>query len=84
MATREHRVPLCRRAKEILDEVRTLEDGAARLVFTREGGKPLDDRQLYQLLHRNEIEAVPHRFRSSFRDWATQERQSVLGEVGSN
>ena len=70
---REHRVPLCRRAQEILDEARTLDDGAARLVFTREGGRPLDDRQLRQLLHRNEIAAVPHGFRSSFRDWAAEE-----------
>ena len=70
---REHRVPLCRRAKEILEEARTLNDGAARLVFTRGGGKPLADRQLRQLLHRNEIAAVPHGFRSSFRDWAAEE-----------
>ena len=72
-AKREHRVPLRRRAKEILAEARTLDDGAARLVFTREGGKPLADRQLRQLLHRNEIAAVPHGFRSSFRDWAAEE-----------
>ena len=70
---REHRVPLCRRAKEILDEARTLDDGAARLVLTRGGGKPLADRQLRHLLHRNEIAAVPHGFRSPFRDWAAEE-----------
>ena len=72
-AKREHRVPLCRRAKEILAEARTLDDGAARLVFTRAGGKPLADRQLRQLLHQNEIPAVPHGFQSSFRDWAAEE-----------
>ena len=33
-AKREHRVPLCRRAKEILAEARTLDDGDARWVFT--------------------------------------------------
>ena len=58
---------------EILDEARTLNDGVARLVFTRAGGKPLADRQLRHLLHRNEIAAVPHGFRSSFRDWAAEE-----------
>ena len=72
-AKREHRVPLCRRPKEILDEARTLDDGAAQLVFTRGGGKPLADRQLRQLLRQNEIAAVPHGFRSSFRDWAAEE-----------
>ena len=72
-AKREHRVPLCRRAQEILDEARTLNDGTARLLFTREGGKPLADGRLRQLLDRNQIAAVPHGFRSSFRDWAAEE-----------
>ena len=44
----EHRVPLCGRAMEILEEARTLEDGAARLIFTREGGKPLGCRSVAQ------------------------------------
>ena len=90
-AKREHRVPLYRRAKEILAEARTLDDGATRLVFTREGGKPLVDRQLRQLLHRNEIAAVPHGFRSSFRDWAAEETdhprevvEAALAHVAKN
>ena len=29
-------MPLCSRAQEILEKARTLEDGAARLIFTRE------------------------------------------------
>ncbi len=69
---REHRVPLCRRALEILDEARTLANGAARLVFAREGGRPLADPQLRQLVRENAIAAVPHGFRSSFRDWAAE------------
>ena len=70
---REHRVPLCGRAKEILAETRTLDGGTARLVFTRRGGKPLAEGALRHLLRRNEIAAVPHGFRSSFRDWAAEE-----------
>ena len=70
---REHRVPLCGRAKEILAEARTLEDGAARLIFTRRGGEPLAEGVLRHLLRRNGIAAVPHGFRSSFRDWAAEE-----------
>ena len=70
---REHRVPLCGRAKEILAETRMLEDGAARLVFTRRGGEPLAEGVLRHLLRRNGIAAVPHGFRSSFRDWAAEE-----------
>ena len=67
---REHRVPLCGRAQEILEEARTLEDGAAQLIFTREGGMPLGAGRLRKLLRRNGIAAVPQGFRSSFRDWA--------------
>ena len=77
-AKREHRVPLCRRAMETLDEARALDDGAARLVFTRGGGKPPTDRQLRQLLQQNEVAAVPHGFRSSFRDWAAEETDPRL------
>ncbi len=70
---REHRVPLCGRAKEILAATRTLDGGTARLVFTRRGGKPLAEGALRHLLRRNGIAAVPHGFRSSFRDWAAEE-----------
>ena len=70
---REHRVPLCGRALEILAEARALDEGTARSVFTREGGKPLRDPTLRQLVRENGIEAVPHGFRSSFRDWAAEE-----------
>ncbi len=68
---REHRVPLCRRAIEILDEARAL--GGDPLVFPSEHGKVLDDKRLCKLLRRHEIPAVAHGFRSSFRDWAAEE-----------
>ncbi len=70
---REHRVPLCGRALEILAEARALDEGTARPVFAGEGGKPLRDPQLRQLVRQNGIGAVPHGFRSSFRDWAAEE-----------
>ena len=70
---REHRVPLCGRAMEILEEAQTLEDGATRLIFTRGGGKPLGAGRLRKLLRWNQVAAVPHGFRSSFRDWAAEE-----------
>ena len=72
-AKREHRVPLCRRALELLEGTRKLDDRSGPLVFTRKGGQPLADRQLRQLLQQQEIAAVPHGFRSSFRDWAADE-----------
>ena len=47
-AKREHRVPLCRRATEIVDESRTL-GGASPLVFPEGDGKPLFDKRLRRL-----------------------------------
>ena len=74
-AKREHRVPLCRRALEILEEAQALvADRGSPLVFTLGGGKPLHDQRLRRLLRQHGIAAVPHGFRSSFRDWAADAR----------
>ena len=70
---RRHRVPLCGRALEILDAAQKLEGGAGPLVFTHGGGKPFHDGMLRRLLRRLGVAAVPHGFRSTFRDWAGEE-----------
>ena len=72
-AGREHRVPLCGRALEILDTARTLGDCGSPIVFITERGKSLDEKRLCRLLEKHKIAAVPHGFRSSFRDWAAEE-----------
>ncbi len=69
---REHRVPLCRRALEILEETRMLGRGSP-LVFPGVRGKPFASTALSELLGELKIAAVPHGFRSSFRDWAAEE-----------
>ena len=71
-ANREHRVPLCRRAVEILDASRTFGDDGGRVVFTVGDGEPLEEKVLRRLLERQRVPAVPHGFRSSFRDWAAE------------
>ena len=70
---REHRVPLCGRAAEILEAARTLGDGRSPFVFASQGGKPFSITRLPRLLQNLKIPAVPHGFRSSFRDWAAEE-----------
>ena len=68
---RQHRVPLCRRALAILDTARTL-SAQGPLVFPTARGRPLKDMALSELLRDLGIAAVPHGFRSSFRDWAAE------------
>ncbi len=69
---REHRVPLGRPALELLDAARTLADGNP-LVFPNRWGNPVKGTFLSELLRDLDIAAVPHGFRSSFRDWAAEE-----------
>lgn len=69
-ARREHRVPL---SKQVL----ALLAGQARkegcdYVFPSGSGKALSDMTLTAVMRRMELTAVPHGFRSTFRDWAAE------------
>ena len=68
---REHRVPLSTRAREILAGARQI-GRSSDLVFPSPAGGLLPDRDLSRLLRELGIAAVPHGFRSSFRDWAAE------------
>ena len=78
-AKRDHRVPLSGRALTILHDVPRLSDGTG-LVFRSRHGKPLSAVTLPRLTKELGIAAVPHGFRSSFRDWAA-ERTNTPREV---
>ena len=78
---REHRIPLCGRAMEILEAARKLGDGRCPLVFPSRGGKPISITRLPRLLSNLKVDAVPHGFKSSFRDWAAEETEHPR-EVG--
>ena len=71
--TRAHRVPLCGRALEILGEARKLGGGGSPIVFVGKHGRAMGGEQMGRLLGKHRITAVPHGFRSSFRDWAAEE-----------
>ena len=70
-ASRPHRVPLCPRALEILDEALDFAD-ASGLVFPSMSGKTLSSGTIGKLLKDSGITAVAHGFRSSFRMWAAE------------
>ncbi len=83
-ARREHRVPLSCRAKEILLEVQQQGREDSGLIF--HGGRkagPLSNMTHILVLRRLEIPAVPHGFRSSFRDWVIEQTDTswVVGEA---
>ena len=70
----EHRVPLSPRAQAIIAEARDIPRTAAarQLVFPGLRGRALADATISKLLREIGIGAVPHGFRSSFRDWAAE------------
>lgn len=74
---REHRVPLAPKAIKLLKSLPRLADSP--FIFPSPRGKALSDMSLSQLLRgmreRGELnsEAVPHGFRSTFRDWAAEQ-----------
>ena len=67
----DHCVPLSWRAVQVLELARSLRN-ASGLVFPSPRGRTLSDMTLSKLLREQGIPAVPHGFRSSFRDWAAE------------
>jgi len=81
---KEHRVPLQPQAIKLLKSLPILEGSS--IVFPSRTGKSLSDMALSELMRgmreRGEltVDAVPHGFRSTFRDWAA-ERTSYPDEI---
>ena len=69
---REHRVPLSGRALAVLGEARELDDGSGLVFPAPAGRKPMSDSTLSKLLRELGIDAVPHGFRATFRDWCSE------------
>ena len=67
-SNREHRVPLSRQALELLKAQPRIP--SVEHVFPSNRKGPLSDMALTALMRRHELGAVPHGFRSTFRDWA--------------
>ncbi len=76
-AKQEHRVPLQPQAIKLLNGLKKV--AGSEKVFPSPTGKALSDMALSQLMRgmreRGEltVEAVPHGFRSTFRDWAAEQ-----------
>lgn len=76
-ARQEHRVPLQPQAIKLLKSLTRL--SGSNLIFPSRSNTPLSDMAFSQLMRgmreRGEltVDAVPHGFRSSFRDWAAEQ-----------
>lgn len=69
-AGKEHRVPLSEAALTLLEALPKV--AANQLVFPAPRGGVLSDMTLTAVLRRMGLGAVPHGFRSTFRDWAAE------------
>ena len=70
-AGRAHRVPLSSHAVAVLNAAREIADGGG-LIFPALTGRALSAMTMTKLVRELGIEAVPHGFRASFRDWAAE------------
>lgn len=67
---KEHRVPLSGAAVTLLRHLPVIKDND--LVFPAPRGGELSDMTLTAVIRRMKVDAVPHGFRSSFRDWCAE------------
>ena len=72
-ARRPHRVPLPERAMEILEEASRFGGGQGLVFPSARSGKAASPTTFIALIRRLGIAAVPHGFRSSFRDWVIEQ-----------
>jgi integrase len=80
-ANREHVVPLSTPALRILRRCRELRLGDEQLIFPGSRPRqPMSDMTLTKLLRELKVPYTAHGFRSSFRDWVSEET-NVPGEV---
>lgn len=77
-AGKEHRVPLSDKAMAIVDAMPKVDGND--FVFVSPRGNQLSDMSLTEVMRRMNVDAVPHGFRSTFRDWAA-ERTNYPREV---
>ena len=69
-ASREHRVPLSEAALLLVGASK--DEGGEALLFPAPRGGQLSDMTLSAVMRRMKVPAVPHGFRSTFRDWCAE------------
>lgn len=73
-AGREHVVPLSPQAVALFERIKPHRRGDSDLILPGAArGKPLSDMTLTKVLRDMDVAAVPHGFRSTFRDWVAEQ-----------
>jgi integrase len=72
-AGREHRVPLSLRALEILERAKSLSCGSDLIFRGTNYSRPLSNMVFEMTLRRMKVDVTTHGFRSTFRDWASEQ-----------
>lgn len=67
-----HRVPLCDRAAEIINQAFSLVEDSAYVFPSDKPEKPLSNMVFLKMIGRMQVKTTAHGFRSSFRDWASE------------
>jgi integrase len=81
-AGREHRVPLCNRAMEILNSMKSNRNPDDFVFSGWKAGTGLSDGAMLALLRKMDVGPyTPHGFRSTFRDWAAEEAHQFSNET---
>lgn len=70
-AGRLHQVPLCQRSLDLMQIAQSL-DPNSQYLFSRDG-KPLSNMAMLMMVRRMQSGLTVHGFRSSFRDWVSEE-----------
>lgn len=70
-ARKEHRLPLCDRSLELVAIASAMDEGSPYL-FSK-NGKPLTNMAMPMLIRRMGLDVTIHGFRSTFRDWVSEE-----------
>lgn len=72
-AGKAHTVPLAGDARALLRDAPRMSESESSYLFPAARGGALSDMSLSQITRRMEVDATPHGFRSSFKDWARNE-----------
>jgi integrase len=81
-AGKEHRVPLCDRAMEILNSIKSNRNPQEFVFPGWKAGTGLSDGAMLILLKKMDVGPyTPHGFRSTFRDWAAEQAHQFSNET---